>query len=131
MAVEDDKSETVVVVEGTVASRLARDCVGEGRRWSGRRADGITVDDDGAAVERMASVWTTMERRQSGDRVDGGGDGGRSRSDLLVSLPNWGRLPTSGGRERFHGYPSASGGELDRGVCVPNGSKSIPWVHLR
>jgi hypothetical protein len=67
MAAEGDKSETVAVVEGTVASRPARDCVGEGRRWSGSRADGSGVDDSGG--------------------------GGRGCSDPLVSLPNWGRLP--------------------------------------
>jgi hypothetical protein len=65
MAVEDDKSETMAVVEGTVASRIARDCIEEGRRWSGGRADGISVDDDGAAAERRQSGWWWRRRARS------------------------------------------------------------------
>jgi hypothetical protein len=117
MAVKDDKSETVAVVEGTVASRLARDCFGEGRRWSSGRADGSSVDDDGAAAERMVVATE-------------GADARSLRSDPLVSLPNWGRLPDLGWPGALPRVSLRVGGELDQGVCLPNGPKSMPEIDL-
>jgi hypothetical protein len=117
MAVKDDKSETVAVVEGTVASRLAHDCFGEGRRWSSGRADGSNVDDDGVAAERMVVATE-------------GADARSLRSDPLVSLPTWGRLPDLGWSGALPRVSLRVGGELDQGVCLPNGPKSMPEIDL-